>query len=140
MNGHKQRNTAVKPIIFFDGICSMCNAFVNLVLRLDHHGTFLFAPLQGSSARELLPPLSEDPHGWSIIYLDEQGIHNQSDAVLEVYRQLGGAWWLLSCARYIPRSIRNPVYRIIAGNRYRWFGRRERCRIPSAEERQRFLP
>lgn len=139
-NGDKQRNMAVKPVIFFDGSCAMCNAFVSLVLRLDHHGTFLFAPLQGSSARELLPPLSEDPHNWSMIYLDEQGIHDQSDAALAVYRRLGGVWWLLSVARYVPRAIRNPVYRIIAGNRYRWFGRREQCRIPSAEERQRFLP
>ena len=129
-----------KPIIFFDGVCAMCNTFVNLALRIDRRGLFLFAPLQGTTARELLPPLSDDPREWSMIYLDEAGIHDQLDASLEVYRRLGGAWTLLSLARYIPRFIRNPLYRILARNRYRWFGRREVCRIPTAAERQRFLP
>ena len=129
-----------KPSIFFDGVCGMCNAFVNLALRIDRRRLFLFAPLQGTTARELLPPLSDDPREWSMIYLDEAGIHDQLDASLEVYRRLGGVWSLLSLARYIPRSIRTPLYRIVARNRYRWFGRKEQCRIPTAAERQRFLP
>jgi predicted DCC family thiol-disulfide oxidoreductase YuxK len=87
----------------------------------------------------LLPPLPDDPSKWSMLYLDESGIHYQSDASLEVYRRLGGLWWLLSLARFIPRGIRNPVYRLIAHNRYRWFGKRQTCRIPTAEERARFL-
>jgi predicted DCC family thiol-disulfide oxidoreductase YuxK len=136
----KAQLPAGKPIIFFDGVCAMCNTFVNLALRIDRRGLFLFAPLQGTTARELLPPLSDDPREWSMIYLDETGIHDQLDASLEVYRRLGGAWTLLSLARYIPRFIRNPLYRILARNRYRWFGRREVCRIPTAAERQRFLP
>jgi predicted DCC family thiol-disulfide oxidoreductase YuxK len=129
-----------KPIIFFDGVCGMCNAFVNVVLRIDGRQQFLFAPLQGTTARELLPPPSDDPLAWSVIYLDEKGIHDQSDATLEVYRRLGGAWSLFSLARYIPRTIRNSLYRFVARNRYRWFGRNDACRIPSAVERQRFLP
>lgn len=133
-------NEPGKPIIFFDGVCAMCNTFVNFALRLDRHETFLFAPLQGTTARRLLPPLSDDPRDWSMIYLDENGIHDQLDASLEVYRRLGGVWWLLSLLRYIPRSIRNPMYRILARNRYRWFGRRESCRIPTEAERRRFLP
>ena len=68
---------------------------------------------------------------------DESGIHDESDASLQVYRRLGGPWWLLSLARFIPRFIRNPAYRVIARNRYRWFGKRDACRIPSAEERSR---
>jgi len=129
-----------KPIIFFDGVCAMCNTLVNFALRIDRHGLFLFAPLQGTTAHELLPPLSDDPRDWSMIYLDEAGIHDQLDASLEVYRRLGGVWRVLSLMRYIPRSIRNPLYRILARNRYRWFGRREQCRIPTEAERQRFLP
>lgn len=129
-----------KPIIFFDGVCAMCNAFVNLALRIDRHQIFLFAPLQGTTARELLPPLSDDPREWSMIYLDEKGTHDQLDASLEVYRRLGGFWTLLSLARYVPRSIRTPLYRIVARNRYRWFGHKEQCRIPTPAERQRFLP
>jgi predicted DCC family thiol-disulfide oxidoreductase YuxK len=128
-----------KPVIFFDDVCIMCNTFVNLMLRVDRRQQFLFAPLRGETAGKLVPPLPDDPTKWSMVYVDERGIHDQSDASLEVYRRLGGLWWLLSLARFIPRAIRNPIYRVIARNRYRWFGKREACRLPSPEERARFL-
>ena len=133
-------NVPDQPIIFFDGVCGMCNGFVDLVLRFDRKHTFLFAPLQGDTARRLLPPLSDDAGEWSMIYVDEAGIHDQSNASLEVYRRLGGLWWLLSLARYVPVFIRNPIYRVIARNRYRWFGKRDQCRLPTPAERARFLP
>jgi predicted DCC family thiol-disulfide oxidoreductase YuxK len=128
------------PIIFFDGVCGMCNRFVDLVLRVDRKELFRFAPLQGTTARELLPPLHEDPQQWSMVYLDERGRHDQSDASLEVYRRLGGAWHVLGLLRFVPRALRNPVYRVVARNRYRWFGKQDTCRVPSPEERRRFLP
>jgi predicted DCC family thiol-disulfide oxidoreductase YuxK len=129
-----------KPVIFFDDVCVMCNGFVNFILRVDRHQLFLFAPLRGETAGKLLPPLPDDPGKWSMVYVDESGIHDESDASLEVYRRLGGLWWLLSLARFVPRVIRNPVYRLIARNRYRWFGKRDTCRLVSAAERERFLP
>ena len=135
-----QRPRVTQPIIFFDGVCAMCNRFVDLILRADRKRVFRFAPLQGETARQLLPPLSHDPLRWSMVYWDERGIHEQSNASLEVYRRLGGAWWLLSLARFVPRWIRNPAYSIIARNRYQWFGRRESCRLPTEEERAWFLP
>ena len=128
------------PIIFFDGVCGMCNRFVDLILRIDSNGAFRFAPIQGEAAKQMLPPLPDAPQEWSMFYLDERGIHTESDAFLEVYRHLGGAWWLLSLLRLVPRGIRNFVYRTVARNRYRWFGRRDTCRIPSPEEKSRFLP
>jgi predicted DCC family thiol-disulfide oxidoreductase YuxK len=128
------------PIVFFDGVCGMCNRFVDLLLRVDRKGVFRFAPLQGRTARELLPPLDDDPARWSMLYLDERGLHEQSDASLEVYGRLGGLWHLPALLRLVPRAVRNPAYRVIARNRYRWFGRRDACRIPSAEEKSRFLP
>jgi predicted DCC family thiol-disulfide oxidoreductase YuxK len=128
-----------KPIIFYDDVCVMCNGFVNLLLKVDRREQFLFASLKGETASKLLPPLPEDPTKWSMVYVDEKGIHDQSDASLEVYRRMGGIWWLLSLARFIPRSIRNPVYRVLARNRYRWFGKRDTCRMPSVSERARFL-
>ncbi len=131
---------AEHPIIFFDGVCGMCNRFVDVILRADKAGTFRFAPIQGETARRMLPPLAEDPRAWSMVYADARGVHEQSDASLEVYRRLGGAWRLLSLARWIPRFVRNPVYRVIARNRYRWFGKRDACRIPTPAERARFLP
>ena len=129
-----------KPIIFFDDVCVMCNGFVNLLLRVDRRQQFLFAPLRGETAGKLLPPLADDPDKWSMVYVDESGIHDESDASLEVYRRLGGLWWVLSLARFVLRVIRNPVYRFIAKNRYRWFGKRDACRLPTAQERERFLP
>jgi len=128
------------PIIFFDGVCAMCNRFVDIVLRADRRKVFAFAPLQGETARALLPPQPADPAAWSLLYLDERGLHEQSDASLEVYRRLGGMWTLLGLLRIVPRALRNPAYRVIARNRYRWFGRRRVCRLPTAAERDRFLP
>ena len=127
------------PIIFFDGVCGMCNRFVDIIIRADKTGIFRFAPIQGETARRLLAPLAENPREWSMVYLDETGLHDQSDASLKVYQRLGGAWTVLGWARVIPPGIRNPVYRWIAQNRYRWFGKRETCRIPTSEERGRFL-
>lgn len=128
------------PIIFFDGVCGMCNAFVDLMLRADREGVFRFAPIQGETAKALLPPLPDDARAWSMVYLDEAGLHDQSDASLRVYRRLGGLWAVLGWLRLVPRCIRNPVYRVIARNRYRWFVKRDTCRVPSESERARFLP
>lgn len=129
-----------KPIIFFDGVCGMCNATVDFLLKIDKKKQFVFAPLQGETAKAMLPPLSEDPKEWSMIYVDERGIHDESDASLQVYRRLGGFWALPALLRFFPRWLRTPVYRIIARNRYRWFGKKETCRIPTPQERERFLP
>ena len=128
------------PIIFFDGVCGMCNRFVDLILKIDSKGTFTFAPIQGETAKQMLPPLSEAPQEWSMFYLDEQGVYEESEAFLKVYRRLGGTWRLLSLLRLVPRGIRDFVYRTVARNRYRWFGRIDACRIPSPEEQGRFLP
>jgi predicted DCC family thiol-disulfide oxidoreductase YuxK len=134
-----KRGTQNPPIIFFDGVCGMCNRFVDLILRIDNKGVFRFAPIQGETAKRLLPPLAETPQEWSMFYLDERGVYKESDAFLEVYRHLGGAWWFLSLLRLVPRGIRDFVYRTVARNRYRWFGQRDVCRIPSPEEKCRFL-
>ena len=128
------------PIVFFDGVCVLCNGFVDRLLRADRHGVLRFAPLQGETARALLPPPPADPLAWSVLYLDEHGLHEQSDAALHICRRLGGLWSLLSLGRLVPRPIRDAVYRLIVRSRYRWFGRRPSCRLPTPAERARFLP
>lgn len=128
------------PIIFFDGVCNLCNSLVDLLLRLDKRQAFRFASLQGETAARLLGPLAENPHTWSVVYVDEQGVHNQSDAALAICRRLGGVWVVLAWFRMVPRVLRDPVYRLIARYRYHLFGRRETCRIPTVAERTRFLP
>ncbi len=128
------------PIIFFDGTCGLCNRFVDMIVRADRKRVFKFAPLTGTTARKWLPPLPEDPKRRSMFYFDERGLHANSDASLQIYRRLGGRWWLLSLARVVPRIFRDLLYRIIAHNRYNWFGRSKECRVPTAMERERFLP
>ena len=129
-----------KATVFFDGECLLCNGFVDFIIRIDKANRLRIAPLQGPTAQKLLPSLPENAEEWSIYYIEAGKIYDQSDAVLRVLHHLGGIWYWLSFARMIPRSIRNFIYRIIARNRYRWFGRRATCRLPNEQEKARFLP
>ena len=128
------------PIVFFDGVCGLCNKAVDFLVRRDRRRTLRYAPLQGETARRLLPALGNDRARWSMLLLDADGLHDQSEAALRVARRLGGFLTVLSWARIVPRFLRDPVYRFVARNRYRWFGEKESCRIPSPTERALFLP
>jgi predicted DCC family thiol-disulfide oxidoreductase YuxK len=125
-------------IVFFDGVCNLCNGFVNAVLREDQRETWKFASLQGRSAaaRGLSLPASDQA---SVVVCVGEQTFRQSDAVLELAAGLGGLWRLLSWLRIVPRPVRDALYRFIARNRYRWFGQRQQCRLPSPAERARFL-
>jgi predicted DCC family thiol-disulfide oxidoreductase YuxK len=118
----------------------LCNRFVDRTLRADKRHVLRFAPLQGETARALLPAMPADAGAWTMVFVDERGAHLRSDAALEVWRRLGGFRGLLALGRFVPRFVRDPVYRLIARHRYRWFGRRETCRVPTAAERSFFLP
>jgi predicted DCC family thiol-disulfide oxidoreductase YuxK len=135
-----QIHEPIAPIIFFDGVCALCSGSVDLILRADRKREFFFAPLQGETAKVRLPALPQDTSRWSMVLLDETGTHRESDAVLEICRRLGGAWRIVTLARHLPRPLPDRAYRLIARNRYRIFGRRFSCRVPTAEERARFLP
>jgi predicted DCC family thiol-disulfide oxidoreductase YuxK len=128
----------MNQILFFDGVCVLCNGFVDFLLRrdVDHH--FRFASLQGARAREVLP--AELHEGVETVVLWSQGqVLVRSDAVLTVLSQLGGAWWLFRVFWVVPRPLRDLVYRLVAANRYAMFGKRDSCRLPAPEERARFL-
>ncbi|NJR69062.1 MAG: DUF393 domain-containing protein [Synechococcales cyanobacterium CRU_2_2] len=129
-----------QPIVFFDGECVMCNGFVDLLLAIDTPAKLRVAPLQGTTAQALLPPLPHDSEQWSIYYLDERGLFYQSEAVVQILRRLGGLWSVLSLGGTIPRPARDAVYRFVARNRYRLLGKRGTCRMPTAAEQARFLP
>ena len=129
-----------EAVIFFDGDCLLCNSFVDFIIRRDKANLFRIATLQGRTAQERLPSLPEKIEEWSIYYIEAEEIYDQSDAALRVLHHLGGIWHWLSFARLVPRPIRNFVYRIIARNRYRWFGRRASCRMPNEKDEARFLP
>jgi predicted DCC family thiol-disulfide oxidoreductase YuxK len=126
-------------IIFFDGVCGLCNRFVDRLLRIDRRGVFRFAPLQGSTAHDRLPAGLADALS-SVVYLREGIVLTRSTAALRILIDLGG-WRTLNRAWFIfPRSVRDAVYDWIARNRYRWFGKRETCRVPTQTERASFLP
>jgi len=128
------------PIIFFDGVCGLCNSFVDIIFKADKKGIFKFSPLQGDTAKKYLPDLPEQAGEWSIVYIDENSIYDQSDATLKILERLGGAWGLLSKFGFLPKGFRNYIYRLVAIYRYRIFGKRDTCRIPTEAEKERFLP
>jgi predicted DCC family thiol-disulfide oxidoreductase YuxK len=127
-----------QQVIFFDGVCNLCNGFVDFLLSRDESRRFLFASLQGETAQAKLPKQAESLK--SVVLWTQGKAWEKSDAVLRILPQLGGPWRLISLFRFTPRFLRDWVYDRIAANRYRLFGRRESCRLPSPEEKARFLP
>lgn len=126
-------------IVFFDGVCGLCNRFVDRLLHVDRRGLLRFAPLQGGTAQERLPAGMADAME-SVVYLRDGAVIQRSDAALWILIDLGG-WRALYRALFIvPRFVRDGVYAWIARNRYRWFRKRDTCRLPTPEERLRFLP
>lgn len=128
------------PIVFFDGVCGLCNGFVDFMIRADRQAVLRFAPLQGETARRLLPELPESTEEWSINLWEQGRLHRASDAALLAAVRMGGVFRLARIFLIIPTGWRNGIYRWVARNRYRWFGKKESCRIPSPAERDRFLP
>jgi predicted DCC family thiol-disulfide oxidoreductase YuxK len=129
------------PIIFFDGVCNLCNHSIDFVLRADKARVFRIASLQGDTARKLLAPQSGEPEEWSMVLLDGDGMHERSGAALRVLKRLGGLRGFLgSIGLCFPGFLRDFVYRLVARYRYRLFGRRETCRIPTDAESAVFLP
>jgi len=128
-----------KPILFFDGVCGLCNQCVDFTIRHDPHGRVLFSTLQGTTATELLS--EEDSRNLDTVLFFEHGTaFRRSSAIVKLLTHLGGFWKVLGWLLWIiPRPIRNLGYRLIAKVRYRLLGRKETCRLPTPEERQRFL-
>ena len=130
----------VRRILFFDGICGLCNWAIDFVLKRDLKGNFQFAPLQGETARSLLTP--EDVSDLNSMVLWVEGrTYRKSAAAVRVLWQLGPGWQIAGTLLWlIPLPLRNLAYSLIAQNRYRIFGKKETCRLPTPEERSRFLP
>ena len=126
--------------ILFDGVCNLCNGFVQFVIRRDPQARFRFAALSSEPAMRLLQEvgaLSQVPD--SIVLVQDGTLYFRSDAALRIARGLTFPWPLLSVFRVVPRFVRDGVYDFIAARRYRWFGRREVCLVPTPDLKRRFL-
>ena len=126
-------------VIFFDGVCNLCNRSVQFVIKRDRAKKFRFASLQGKSAAFVLKELNISPaDSDSFILLENDKVYTRSTAALRVLRELGGLWKLFYVFIIVPPFIRDGIYNFIARKRYKWFGKREECMIPTPELKERF--
>jgi predicted DCC family thiol-disulfide oxidoreductase YuxK len=126
-------------VIFFDGYCNLCNGFIDFVVRWDKSSLFKVASLQGETAKELLPrDYVEDLS--SVVLLRNQKTFTKTAAVLRIISNLHWVFKPMICLLIVPAFIRDPFYNFVASNRYRFFGKKETCRLPTPEERAHFLP
>lgn len=129
-----------QSVILFDGVCNFCNAAVQLVIKRDKEKRYVFCSLQSERAKEFLAGYNTDSQSLlSFILVEEGKVYTKSTAALRVARHLSGLWSLLYPLIVLPKSLRDIPYTFIANNRYKWFGKREECMIPSEELRARFL-
>ncbi|MBS0627937.1 MAG: DUF393 domain-containing protein [Verrucomicrobia bacterium] len=124
-------------IVFFDGVCGLCNHFVNFLLRYDKKRKLVFSPLQGKTIQKTkAAPLANEQ---TIVFLKGDLLFVKSKAAIETIAALGGVFKLTKILLIIPRFIRDFVYSQIAKRRYRWFGKIDGCRVPKFEEKPYFL-
>ncbi|MCK0127162.1 thiol-disulfide oxidoreductase DCC family protein [Erythrobacter sp. F6033] len=128
------------PVIVFDGMCVLCSANAQFVLKFDRNRVFHLAAMQDSVGADLMRRAGLDPSDpMSLVVFDDGRIWRDSDAVIRIYDQMGWPWRIASVGRLIPRALRDPLYHLIARNRYRIFGKRETCWVPTPEQASRIL-
>lgn len=128
------------PIILFDGVCNFCNSAVNFTLKRNKKANIRFAPLQSAAGERLLEHYHLPPTDMqSFIFIEKGVAYKQSTAGLKVCRHLNGLWPLCYGFIIVPKFIRDGLYNWIARNRYKWFGIKQECMIPSPDVKTRFL-
>jgi len=126
-------------IVFFDGVCSLCNFSVDFLIKLDRNKILKYSSLQGESAKKLLDALDIQELK-SIIYYNQGSIYKQSEAVAQILMSLGGIHKISGkIIHYTPNLISDSLYKLISKYRYRLFGKRDTCRLPTAAEKSLFL-
>jgi predicted DCC family thiol-disulfide oxidoreductase YuxK len=129
-----------KPLIVFDGVCHLCTGFVRFVIRWDRTARFRFLPAQSARGETLYARLGLKSGDWeSNLLVFEGRVYTELDAFIEITRGFGGFWRLMPILYAIPRIWRDWIYNRIARNRYRWFGKRDTCYLPTPELSARFL-
>lgn len=129
-----------KPIVLFDGVCNLCNRSVQFVIKRDPQRKFMFASLQGKKGQEVLKRFDLPVNDLnSFILLEGDKVYTRSTGALRVLRGLGGGWKLVYGLIVLPKFIRDAVYNLVARNRYKWYGKKDECMVPTPELRSRFL-
>ncbi|EAY27093.1 thiol-disulfide oxidoreductase DCC family protein [Microscilla marina] len=129
-----------QPIVLFDGVCNLCDDAVQTIIKRDKQEKFLFASLQSEVGQALLRKFNRPVDDLDSFVMIESDTHYiKSTAALRVAREFGGAWRLLYGFIIVPRFIRDAVYDFIAKNRYRWYGKKDECMMPTPELKARFL-
>ena len=127
-------------IVFFDGVCNLCNASVDFLVQRDVRRRYRYASLQSEIGQFVLRSLNKSASDFdSFVFVVNDTVHIKSGAAIRVVGGLGHFWTLMKLLLVVPPFLRNPVYSFIAKNRYRWFGKKETCRLPTPEERGLFL-
>jgi predicted DCC family thiol-disulfide oxidoreductase YuxK len=128
------------PVLYFDGVCNLCNHSVQFVLDHEKDTTLRFASLQSAQAQQVLPGLGIDPADLDSLVLVKDGVaYARSSGALEITRYLKSPWSWATVFLVIPKSIRDFLYKIVANNRYRLFGKKDECMIPTPQLKARFL-
>jgi predicted DCC family thiol-disulfide oxidoreductase YuxK len=128
------------PVILFDGVCNYCNGMVNFLIRKDRKEILRFAALQSKAGQELLQQYKLPTTAFDTFILIEQGkVYKRSSAALRLYNKLPWYWKWTQVFWIVPRILRDAVYNLIARNRYKWFGKKEECMVPTEDVKSRFL-
>jgi len=128
------------PILLFDGVCNLCNGFVQFIVKRDPEGIFQFASLQSDAGQELMKQHGFNPDEINtVILVEEDRVYTRSDVPLRVVQKFSGLWPMLYVFVIIPKAIRDAIYNWVAQNRYKWFGKKDQCMIPTPELKSRFL-
>lgn len=127
-------------IILFDGVCNLCNSSVNFVIKRDKHDVFKFGTLQEEPGKSILAKHQIDPSETdSIVFIENNKAYTKSSAAIRISKYLGGAYPLFGVFIIVPKFIRNWVYDYVAKNRYKWYGKKDQCMIPTPELKKKFL-
>ena len=126
-------------IVLFDGECNFCDASVQFILKHDPKGIFKFASLKSEIGQQLLNDFNVPQNMDGIVLIEGNGFYTRSTAALKIARQLTGLWKFFYTFIIIPKFLRDSVYSVIAKNRYKWFGKKDSCMLPTPEQRKRFL-
>ncbi len=136
----EKRAATEQPVVFFDGVCGMCNHTVDFLLARDRRQELLFAPLQGTTASERLEAADVEALS-SIVFLVDGKSYRHSSAITRILWRLGGFWRVVAALLWlVPWPLRDLGYKMTAAVRYRLFGKKETCRMPTPAEHARFLP